>query len=114
MSADDRYVDGCCPMGCGRTLFLGDGGDVTCSYLHCPDRGAVAEILADTETEHVVVIGDGSFTIRHPLRERLGDQLLTCALHEHLANLAGPPVKPGKYRARAVTGPGWAWEAMPS
>lgn len=114
MSADDRYVDGYCPMGCGRTLFLGDGGDVTCSYLHCPNRGAVAEILADQITEHIVWFGADSFTTRHPLRERLGDQLLTCSLHVYLTSLAGPPVQPGKYRARAVTGPGWAWEAMPS
>jgi hypothetical protein len=38
-------VAGECPMGCGRTLFLGDGGHVTCSLIGCPAPGAVDELL---------------------------------------------------------------------
>lgn len=33
-------VQGKCPHGCGDTLFLGAGGHVTCSWLHCPDPAA--------------------------------------------------------------------------
>jgi hypothetical protein len=117
MTTDDRHVEGYCPMGCGRTLFLGDGGDITCSYLHCPNRGAVAEILADSETQHIVWFGETTFTMLHPLRERLADEdaqaaLAACRLHEHINAMDGPPVAPGKYRAAARTGAGWKWELV--
>ncbi len=97
---DDRAVQGYCPMGCGRTLFLADGGYVTCSYVHCPRRDAVADLLADTETEHIVKFGETEFTVRHPLRERLDDALMDCDLHSDIAAMSGPPVRPGTYRAR--------------
>lgn len=111
MKADDRAVTGYCPMGCGRTLFLADGGYVTCSYLHCPRRDAAADLLGDKETEHIVQFGGGTFTVRHPLRERLDDALMACELHEHIASLDGPPVRPGRYRARGA-GAKWSWEAV--
>jgi hypothetical protein len=38
-------VAGECPMGCGRTLFLGSGGHVTCSLLGCPNPAAADEWL---------------------------------------------------------------------
>lgn len=38
-------VAGKCPMGCGETLFLGDGGHVTCSFNKCPNPGMVDEML---------------------------------------------------------------------
>lgn len=102
-------IDGYCPMGCGRTLFLAEGGCVTCSYLHCPRPTAVDELLEDQETEHLVEFEARTFTIRHPLRERLDDALLKCSLHDHVAGLGGPPVQPGTYRARA-NGDRWTWE----
>ena len=47
----DRYpkVDGYCPMGCGPTLFLGEGGYVTCSWHACPNPSAVADLLEDRQ-----------------------------------------------------------------
>lgn len=110
MKPDDRAVTGYCPMGCGRTLFLADGGYVTCSYIHCPRRDAVADLLGDKETAHIVEFGAEVFTVRHPLRERLDDALMTCALHEYIAGLGGPPVQPGRYRATS-SGERWMWEA---
>jgi hypothetical protein len=98
-------------MGCGKTLFLADGGYVTCSYIHCPRRDAVAGIIADREISHIVEFGDDGFTIRHPLRERLDDALMSCALHEYIAGLGGPPVKPGRYRAHGA-GSQWSWEPL--
>lgn len=92
-------VKGYCPMGCGETLFIGPmHGYITCSFLGCPNAGAVTEILAQPETEHIVTFEPNNFTILHPLRERLGDQLTKCRLHLYCAALL-TPLKPGRYRA---------------
>ena len=99
MSAD---VTGFCPMGCGRTLFLGIGGYVTCRLDKCPNPSAASDILGEWETEHLVTFDERGFTVKHPLRERIKDELLTCALHRHCADLDGPPAQPGTYRAVRV------------
>ena len=49
MSLAERVV-GVCPLGCGRTLFLGDGGYVTCSWVRCPNRAAASELLEQAAT----------------------------------------------------------------
>lgn len=102
-------VRGCCPMGCGETLFLASEGYVSCSWARCPNPTAVSDILATRETEHIVLIGDESFTVQHPLRERLNGDLFSCPLHGWMSDLAGPPRRPGRYRARAK-GDGWTFE----
>lgn len=91
-------IQGHCPMGCGETLFLGDGGHVTCSWVECPRPTAVDELLASSEIEHRAMIRETSFTIEHPLRERLDGELHKCVIHEELQALCGPPSKPGLYR----------------
>jgi hypothetical protein len=99
-------VAGYCPMGCGETLFVGAGGFVTCSNLPCPRPDAVSDLLGDRETEHVVKLGERVFTVRHPLRERLDDALMTCDLHEWIECRAGPPAATGRYRV--------VWRGEPS
>lgn len=84
-------VCGFCPMGCGTTLFVGVGGHITCSYVGCPEPSATDLILDDRITEHVVTFDDDGFTIRHPLRERINDELMRCTLHNECAR-AGPPL----------------------
>lgn len=113
-------LKGYCPMGCGQTLFVGAGGHITCSRIDCPNPTAVDQILGDPETEHVADFGDHGFSILHPLRERLDDDqggLFGCALHQAIEALSGPPVKPGRYRARPVgAGPAvttWTYEEVP-
>lgn len=91
-------VQGNCPMGCGETLFLGEEGHITCSWIKCPDPGAVDTILSTKETEHIVVITDTGFSVKHPLRERVEDDLFSCTLWSDLSGLSGPPAKPGRYR----------------
>ena len=107
-------VAGYCPMGCGTTLFLAEGGHITCSYQGCPNPSAVDEILAERETEHIVTIKDETFTIRHPLRERIEGQLEDCALHTYLSVLQGPPVRIGRYRVHkpATEMPPFIWERL--
>jgi hypothetical protein len=108
----DRTIAGHCPMGCGTTLFVGAGGHITCSLIGCPRPTAVDELLHDRETEHMVAFSETGFTVRHPLRERLDDALMSCFLHEEIAALPGPPVKPGRYRARSKQAGGWTWEPL--
>src|SRR5574343_1051347 len=38
-------VAGCCPACGGASLFVGEGGYVTCSMRPCPDPTAVADLL---------------------------------------------------------------------
>lgn len=103
-------VVGFCPMGCGETLFL-FAGRVMCSSLVCPQRAAAAAILADSETEHLVTFTDRGFTIRHPLRERLGESLESCGLHQQVQALDAPPVLLGRYRACQADGE-YYWERV--
>lgn len=91
-------VVGFCPMGCGQTLFLGDDGYVTCSYLECPNPTAVCEVLADGDTRHLIKVEETTFSVQHPLRERLDGKLFDCTVHQQIKALAGPPMPPGLYR----------------
>lgn len=107
-------VQGFCPMGCGQTLFLGEGGYITCRKLACPRPDAVARLLEERESEHVIQFDDTGFTIMHPLRERLGE-LYRCELHLHCTSLDGPPGQVGRYRARQVHvdgPPEWTFERI--
>lgn len=107
-------ITGYCPMGCGQTLFVADGGHITCSLAGCPNPGVVDELLDNRETEHIAVLTDDDIVVLHPLRERLNDLLLSCALvgwgHRDTPVQAG-----GRYRVTvAPTAPsGWHWERLP-
>ena len=98
-------------MGCGETLFLGDGGYVTCSLIGCPCPDAVSTLLDDRETDHVVHLEERTFTVRHPMRERLGDALMCCDLDVDLIALNGPPRIPARYRV-GRDGERWTWQRI--
>lgn len=104
-----RRVVGNCPMGCGQTLLLGEGGHITCSLLGCPRPTAVDELLDDGETEHIVEFRNDNFSMQHPLRERLDGALYDCDLHISIAALDGPPVRPGRYCAWWSDDDGWQY-----
>lgn len=90
-----------CPMGCGSTLEANDLGTLRCFAQDCPRPEAAELVLSTTETEHLVLIGPPmfSYTIQHPLRERLEGQLFQCptaaevsdTVHQHME-------EPGVYR----------------
>jgi hypothetical protein len=105
-------VQGYCPMGCGETLFLGVGGYVTCAKLKCPRPDAVSTILDHRETEHIVKLLAKDFSIIHPLRERIDEELLNCKLHQYLIGLNGPPHKPGRYRVTTSRRGTRIWEPL--
>lgn len=103
-------IKGHCPMGCGETLCVGEGGFITCSYAECLRPDAVSTLLEDAETEHVVQFKSDSFDVQHPLRERLNGDLFRCGLHLDITSLDGPPVAPGRYRALSRGVGRWHWE----
>jgi len=47
------WIKGECPRGCGETLFVGEGGYVTCSFIDCPEPDAPHKALAAQRTEEV-------------------------------------------------------------
>jgi hypothetical protein len=100
-------LPGYCPMGCGETLTL-LMGTYLCKNERCPDRLALNRILDDPETEHIVVLGEESFSIKHPLRERLDDELLECDLTKFIVSSSGPPEAPGRYRV-IDSDDQWTW-----
>jgi hypothetical protein len=94
----DRAIKGYCPMGCGETLFRSDTGYITCSYEDCIDPSAVSKILKDIEVQHIVNLEETAFSIKHPLCERVEDDLFRCDIFRLIGQLDSPPGEPGKYR----------------
>lgn len=45
-------VSGKCPMGCGESLFLGEGEHLTCSAHSCPDPTAADHMLFEAEVAY--------------------------------------------------------------
>ena len=73
----------------------------------------MGDLLNDPETEHIVSFTKTGFTVKHPLRERLNDALLSCALHRYVSELPGPPTMPGVYRASQDSLGDWHFEEQP-
>ena len=75
-------------------------------YLAASERSAIADdaaavaiaVLIDmTGGAHHVVQSDGeTFSLQHPLAERLTGDLFDCEIHKHIA--AGEPLEEGRYR----------------
>jgi hypothetical protein len=92
-------VQGYCPMGCGQTLYLNTEAEaITCSNDDCPSPVAIDVLLENPETEHIVDLQRSTFSVQHPMRERLYGALFNCELHGYLTGLPGPPAEPGRYR----------------
>lgn len=70
-SAASKHVAGVCPMGCGETLFLGDGGHITCSYNDCPDPtaadGMLSQAASAQRTEEATVSATERFKLEGEL-----------------------------------------------
>lgn len=105
-------VAGHCPACGAESLFLAESGHITCARLDCPRPTATDELLAERETEHIVAIGETSFTLRHPLIERLDDTLMGCDLHMRITAANQPPWQPGRYRILRASDGRWAWELL--
>lgn len=113
---------GHCPV-CGESelvtqdLSTPDGlvAYVWCDNKFCARQNAVNEILSDPETEHIVTLTDDGWSMKHPLRERLDDELLDCLVARKIRQafeLGGPVPEPGTYRVVPSTNDRepWEWE----
>jgi len=107
-----KIVRGYCPMGCGESLIL-EGARIKCNDFACSNPEAVHLILDNRETEHIVVIGAHDFTIKHPLRERIEDNLFECPINQALLALPGPPEEPGTYRVYTIGADQLQFERIP-
>src|SRR6266496_3382394 len=48
------HVKGYCPMGCGRTLIITDGGFLTCARPGCPRPDAPDLVLNDADVQRLI------------------------------------------------------------
>lgn len=90
-----------CPA-CGQaTLWFTatpDGLSLLCRGSDCPQANALHMLLADEHTkDHLVEITESSFSVQHPIVERIHGALFNCALHAWLTAQSGPPGPPGRY-----------------
>lgn len=98
-------INGYCPA-CGAAELIMDyaTANLRCDARGCPRPDAAHEILQDAQTEHVVTFTDDGFTLKHPIKERLDDDLLRCVVHRWIAD-HNPELNPGHYRV-ILDGPG--------
>lgn len=88
-------------------------------YLAAHERVAISEdaasvaiaVLVDITGghDHVVHADGDTFTLHHPLTERLTGDLVDCEVHQHIA--AGEPLERGRYRV--VTNDSDAFDLIP-
>lgn len=83
---------------CGHTIYLTLDGQLVCGNGSCPDRLAAHKLLHEPERDHVATVEDGRFNLKHPLRERINDDLLSCSIHARLSKLRALPSTSGAYR----------------
>lgn len=91
-------VWGFCPYGCGQTLIVrSDTGIIKCQKDDCPNAASVTALLIRAIPEHIVNFKDGGFSLKHPLKERVDDNLFECSIHLNIAANADPGLR-GNYR----------------
>ena len=108
-----QHIEGHCPA-CGRNSLFAAAGQITCAYKACPEQGAAHRILSDSETLHITRIHrDETFTVRHPLIERLDDRMMECQLVsvlQHVLHYSPTQPEPGDYRVALVHDGTVHWE----
>jgi hypothetical protein len=87
---EDFQAEGLFCPACGRQSLEIRARKLRCFYdfgdekLRCPDPDAAAKILSDPEIHHIVRFDTAAntFSVQHPLRERIGQALLDCSIHD--------------------------------
>lgn len=92
-----------CPMGCGQSIEVTGAGVIRCTRVECPRPDALAQILANPETEHLVKVGRVDYVIQHPLRERLETSLFRCPMNPSILRSVDSDLRAeGLYRVTRV------------
>lgn len=91
-------------MGCGETLYQ-VGTRIACDNAECPRPTAAMDVLSDPDLiDHMVDLSELGFSLKHPLRERLDNELNRCGLHEWLQGCEVSPQPQGRYRVTWAEG----------
>lgn len=85
-----------CPWGCGNTIHL-MSGHLICVNERCPERLGLQKILEQNRPYHLVELEATTFSIQHPLSERLNGELFRCPVHAQISGAPRPP-KPGTFK----------------
>lgn len=105
-------IEGCYCPACGedRLHRIEKTGELRCMSDRCTAPGAASELLSSRETEHIMSLDtrEGTVIIKHPLRERIADDLFSCdVLGDVMKTLSGKfPKENGRYR---ITKPADEW-----
>jgi hypothetical protein len=103
-------IGGFCPMGCGPELGLEvalDHGRIECQNPLCPRPTAAQEILCQEHPDHIVHLSRNGWSITHPAKERLDDELSRCGLNVWLNRWRELPYGPGRYRVQVDADRNW-------
>ena len=105
MTHQNHPVDGRCPS-CGYGLLVLDDMVLRCTNPSCAEPDAAQRILADGDPLHVARIHENeTFTMRHPLIERLDNRLMECELFDLISaalRQGGVVPEPGDYKVALV------------
>lgn len=73
---------------------------IQCKYIDCPDPLAWSKLIKEAYyPEHIVNLETDTFSVQHPIRERLqaSRPLFECGLHTWIAARDRPPAPLGMY-----------------
>lgn len=97
----DPRINGYCPACAAPELVMDYAtAQLRCDSPGCPQPDAAHVILQDTQVDHVVTFTADGFTLRHPVRERVNDDLLRCEVHRWIFE-HDPGLTPGRYKVVA-------------
>lgn len=131
-------VRGFCPICAYPDPIVSEEGFLVCASGRCPKPEVVGKVLLDEEICHRVLIldeqardgDDYRWVVKHPLRERVEDELFRCEISgvpiwDIVENrMASLPLEPGEYRITEhpdwvdhldnpeYAGGPWGWEKV--
>jgi len=96
-----------------RTVVMDEDGNVQQPEWRGGSYNLMDQLLnslAAVDTHHIVEFKEDSYTLAHPIGERLRGTLYTCEAQHYMESLPERPVVPGKYRMYDA---GEFWELFP-
>jgi hypothetical protein len=96
-------IRGYCPAcGAAKLQAMSHVGIVHCTNPECPRLQAIHEILSTPVIDHLLVTHDRSWTLVHPLIERLDNAMLGCTVGDKVSFMmqtqSGPAEDDAVYR----------------